>query len=221
MTETYTCAGEKNIPKRTVERLTQLSRLLEQTETQYPELRTISSSEIERLTGWTNHTVRRDISLLKHSGATAAGYDIHALKNAIREQLHIGAEEQACCIVGLGRLGSAFLEYEGLKDSPFRITAGFDSNVNRTEILRSSFPLYPTTRMKEIIEREHIQFAILTVPGNAAVATAQRLAEYGIRGIVNFTPAVLILPSEIEVENVSVADALSVLAARLARCRPA
>ena len=33
-----------------------------------------------------------------------------------------------------------------------KIVAGFDSSVNKTEVLSSSFPLHPTTLMKKIIQ---------------------------------------------------------------------
>ena len=111
-------------------------------------------------------------------------------------------------------MGEALIEYQGLNGTPFVIAAGFDSNVNRTEILVAPFPLYTTTRMETVIKTEGIEFAILSLPAKAAQAAAEKLVEYGIKGFVNFTPAVLTLPAEIKIENVSVLDALKKLAAK-------
>lgn len=213
------------IPKPTAERLSQLARLLEQRSTRTAP---ISSAEIEQLTGWPSHTIRKDISALnaaqEHSPnevadqdfSTPSGYDPAKLALAIRKALGFSGERGKCCIVGLGRLGSAFLEYAGFQGSSFDLVAGFDSNVNRVEILKADFPLYPTFKMKDVIGRLGIAYAILCVPPAKAQETADRLVECGIVGIVNFTPAILSVPHGTEVENVSVIDALGSLTARLA-----
>jgi len=206
------------IPKPTAERLSQLARLLEQ---RGKPGTPISSAEIEHLTGWPSHTIRKDISALAAESdiSTNSGYDPRTLAKAIKQALGFSIETNKCCIVGLGRLGSAFLEYSGFQSSPFLLCAGFDSNVNRIEILKADFPLFPTFKMKEVISRLAIRYAILCVPPAQAQATADKLIECGVTGIANFTPSILSVPSGIEVENVSIIDALGSLAARLAAKR--
>jgi len=203
------------ISKPTAERLSRLAHLLEQRgKRDIP----VSSTDLEHLTGWPSHTIRKDISALPDTSeiSTTSGYDPVKLAEAIRAALGFRQEPQNCCIVGLGRLGAAFLEYSGFKDSPFTLLAGFDSNVNRLEILKADFPLYPTFKMKEIIPRLCIKYAILCVPPDQAVSTAERLIECGVTGIVNFTTAILPAPQGVEVEHVSIIDALGACAARLA-----
>ena len=126
---------KKQISKPARERLIQLLRLLDQLEGS-GEKALITSGEIEMLTGWTDATVRRDISLLSANSATSSGYSIATLRTAIEDALSINRGERACCIVGLGRLGSALLEYEGLSSSSFVLKAGFDISKNRCETLR-------------------------------------------------------------------------------------
>jgi len=203
------------LPKPTAERLSQLARLLEQRGGKNAPL---SSAEIEQLTGWPSHTVRKDISLLgiPPEASTTSGYAPALLARAIRERLGFAEKAHPCCVVGLGRLGSAFLDYEGFGDGPFTLVAGFDSNVNRLEILKADFPLYPTFKMKDVIGRLGIEFAVLCVPPAQAQAACDRLVECGIVGVVNFTPVILSVPHGIEVENVSIIDALGTLVARLA-----
>jgi redox-sensing transcriptional repressor len=214
------------LPKPTAERLSQLARLLEQRASRTAP---ISSAEIEQITGWPSHTIRKDISALvaaqttitgttgaEPDFSTPSGYNPKRLAAAIKRTLGLADTSNKCCIVGLGRLGSAFLEYAGFRGSSFELAAGFDSNVNRIEILKADFPLYPTFKMKDVIGRLDIRFAILAVPTEQAQSTAEKLVECGIVGIVNFTPAILSVPQGIEVENVSVIDALGTLTARLA-----
>lgn len=207
-----------SIPKPTAERLSQLARLLDQSENQ---TKPITSAEIELLTGWPSHTIRKDISSLAAGSeiSTNSGYDPIKLSEAIKIALGFTTEAHKCCIVGLGRLGSAYLDYSGFLGSPFRLCAGFDSNVNRIEILKADFPLYPTFKMKDIITRLGIKFAILCVPSQQAQATTDKLVECGITGIINFTPSILSVSNEIEIENVSIIDALGALTARLAAKR--
>ena len=213
--KSFTGGISVNIPKPTAERLSQLARLLEQRKNKNIP---ISSAEIEQLTGWPSNTIRKDISTLdmRTQISTTSGHDPVKLLEAIRKTFGLTNVVFKCCIVGLGRLGSAFLDYAGFQESSFTLAAGFDSNVNRVEILKADFPLYPAFKMKEVIGRFGITYAILCVPPTQAQATAERLVECGITGIVNFTPCILSVPQGIEIENVSVIDALGSLTARLA-----
>lgn len=212
------------ISKPAAERLARLARLLEQ-RVEAGQTTPVPSSGLEQLTGWPSHTIRKDISQLgaeflreeeaSESFSTSSGYDPAALAACIRRVLSLEKEAWNCCVVGLGRLGSSFLDYGEFAGTPFRLRAGFDSNVNRIEILQSTFPLYPTFRMKEVIPRFDIRFALLCVPESCAQSSADKLFACGVRGIVNFTSAVLTIPPEAAVENVSVLDVLGALTARL------
>jgi len=52
------------------------------------------------------------------------------------------------------------------------------------------------------IKENAIKIAILTLPGEAAQATADQLVKAGIRAILNYTPATLKLPQGIQVEHI-------------------
>jgi redox-sensing transcriptional repressor len=211
------------IPEPAKERLLSLMRLLEKQAGGR-----ITSGEVEALTGWSSHTIRKDISYLEGEGAgnqgffgNSAGYDPATLIPAIKQALGLETRRRLC-VVGLGRLGSAYLNYRGLDPAGavesgggFELAAGFDTSVNRVEILKSPVPLYPAFKMAEVISRFNIELALLCVPGDAAQAAAEKLAAAGIRGIVNFAPIMLKLPPAIAVRNVYVVDELRALALRL------
>ncbi len=200
----------KEIPERTRSRLVTLARLLGQIKEER-----VTSAKISLLTGWSESLIRRDISVLEVNCGSSNGYRIEELRKAICKNLGIecGQKEIKCCIVGLGRLGAALLENSIFEGSPFKIIAGFDSNVNRTEVLRSSFPLHPASMLESVIQKEGIEYAILAVPDTAAQDMAARLAKTGIKGIANYTGAVLTLQEEIPVQNVSPVTALTNLLA--------
>jgi redox-sensing transcriptional repressor len=219
-----------DIPAAAKERLLHILRILESSDG-----RAFTSPDLETLTGWPSHTIRKDISYLaaglssdEFAGfGTSAGYSPEKLIPAINLALGLGRRRRFC-VVGLGRLGSAFLNTDwseggsgGFEGGEFELAAGFDINVNRVEILKSPAPLYPSYKMAEVIGRLGIEIALLCVPAAAAQAAAEKLAAAGIRGIVNFAPAALALPSAVTVQNVFVIDQLRALAVKMPSSGPA
>ena len=213
----------EQIPVPAKDRLLQLMRILE-----HSAEGTLSSAQIEVLTGWSSHTIRKDISYLNDGDGnvigSSSGYEKEILLPVIKKALGLD-KPRKFCIVGLGRLGSAYLNL-GTRESSggvpgyaelgeFELAAGFDTNVNRTEILPSPVPLYPAYKMGEVIGRFGIEIALLCVPAASAQVAAEKLAAAGIRGIVNFAPAALNLPPGIAVRNVYVADELRALAVKM------
>jgi redox-sensing transcriptional repressor len=190
------------------ERLLHIMRLLEKNDGP------ITSAQAEALTGWSSDTIRKDISCLGGDLGSSAGYTPEALIPAIKRELTLDRRRRVC-VVGLGRLGSAYLNFEFAAPGEFELAAGFDSNVNRVEILKSPVPLYPAYKMAEVITRFSIEIALLCVPVGAAQAAAEKLAAAGIRGILNFAPTVLTLPPEVTVRNVYMVDELRFLAIKM------
>lgn len=177
---------------------------------------TITSRRLAQLTGWTDATIRRDISQLGIRCGASNGYPIEELQQAIALALGSSSNTEVghrCCIVGLGKIGAALLDYDGFASAGFQLVAGFDQSVNRVELLNASFPLYPASRLEQVIKQEAILYAILTVPDTEAIAYGKRLAEAGIKGIVNYTNSLLSVPSAVRVENISVIHSLRQLVA--------
>ncbi len=197
------------IPEPSVERLLTLTRLLDHLDVQY-----ITSGEIESRTGWSSNTIRKDISYIEGSFASPSGYDRQKLAAAIKATLGLDKPHRFC-VVGLGRLGSAYLNYSVFQEEGYELVAGFDSSVNRIEILRSPVPLYPAYKMGEVISRFQISLALLCVPPEEAQKTAERLVAAGIKGIINFAPVVLQVPEGIHVRNVNVVDELRAISATI------
>ncbi len=171
----------------------------------------ITSVQISEITGWKDSLIRHDLWLLGYNKGVSNGYLKDDLQEAIGRALGFESKEVNCCIVGLNRLGAALLDDATTEGSVFKIKAGFDSNVNRVEILRSTFPLYPATEMSWVIKQEKITLAILTVADKDAQSMCDRLVKAGITGIVNMTRAVLKVPDGVKVENLSILNALKLI----------
>lgn len=171
----------------------------------------ITSVQISEITGWKDSLIRHDLWLLGYNKGISNGYLKDDLQEAISLALGFESEEVNCCIVGLNRLGAALLDDATTEGSVFKIKAGFDSNVNRVEILRSTFPLYPATEMNWVIKKENIRLAILTVADKDAQTMCDRLVKAGVTGIVNMTNSVLRVPENVNLENLSILNSLKIV----------
>lgn len=175
----------------------------------------ISSTQMGKKIGVPAHTIRKDISCLGGVGDTGSAYDVARLKQHLEQGLGFGQVRKAC-IVGLGRLGSALMDYEKFLESGFSVRAGFDSSVNRIETIQTRMPVYPAYDMCEVIQREGIELALLAVPAEAAQATADVLVACGVKGIVNFAPIVIKVPeAHVQVRNMNVVNEMRVLSSLL------
>ncbi len=168
------------------------------------DVQTISSSQIGRRLSMNSHNVRKDIGYLGDVGNLGAGYDVIKLKKAIAARLGFNRQRNAC-VVGIGRLGSAILNFERFQVHGYKIVAGFDSNINKIETMRTSVALFPSHMIAEIVRRFDIQLGVIAVPEKAAQKVTDQLVEGGIKGIVNLTP-VVIKPkqSDVFVRNLSI-----------------
>ena len=203
------------IPDPAKERLLLLMRLLEN-HAASGETGPLTSAMVEQLTGLARDTIRKDISYLTDGQAigTSAGYEPETLLPLIKKALEL-ERRRKFCIVGLGRLGSAYLNFTPAELGEFELAAGFDTNVNRVEILKAQAPLYPAYKMPELISRLGIELALLCVPAEAAQAAAEKCALAGVRGILNFAPVALSLPPYMAVRNVYIRDDLRNLAIKM------
>ena len=66
-------------------------------------------------------------------------------------------------------------------------------------------------KLKLVLQNEGISVAILTVPAQAAQSITDRLVQFNIKGILNFTPARLNVPSSIRIHHIDLAVELQSL----------
>ncbi len=198
-------ALKAEMPKNTRKRLVLLLQILGSFEKPR-----ITSLEISRLLGCRDTLVRFDLRFVDCPCGVSNGYDVESLKASVRNALGGGAAlgdgksaAKNCCIVGLGRLGAALLDDSFFEASGFSVCAGFDSNLNRVELLRSTFELYPASRIESVLPQQKIEYAVLCCAESEAQKMTDRLVRAGVKGIVNYTRAVVGVPPLVKVENVS------------------
>jgi redox-sensing transcriptional repressor len=178
----------KPIPQPAIIRLCSICQLLSCLEIEG--VNKVSSAELEEKTGVPSHTIRKDISFIGEVGSTRSGYEVAKLKQRILNSLGLNRERKAC-IVGLGRIGSSIMQWPLFTEGEFRIVAGFDSDINKVETIKTAISVFPSHEILEVVKRMGIELGIIAVPPGRAQEVADRLMEAGVKGMVNFAPTVI------------------------------
>jgi len=175
----------------------------------------VSSKDLAKVIGITEATIRKDISLMGVTGYDRKGYEVKALKQELAEKWNLSKKRKAC-IVGLGRLGAALLDYENFQEDGFEVVAGFDSSVNKIERIKTNVDVFAVDRLKDIVRDRSIELGIVTVPANAAQAVVEQLVDAGVRGILNFSPVKVDVPDNIIYLHMDFTSSLRFIAAQFA-----
>ncbi|MDN5361748.1 MAG: redox-sensing transcriptional repressor [Moorella sp. (in: firmicutes)] len=201
------------IPEATITRLSVYSRYLAQVDRHG--VATISSGEIAEGVGVSPAQVRKDLAYFGEFGSRGVGYNVKDLYWHIIKILGLNTT-WSVVIIGAGNLGTALSMYGGFRERGFKIVGIFDNAPHKIGYRLNGVEVYPLERLKEIIEREKAQIAIITVPAEYAQEVADLLVETSIQGILNFAPRVLNLPEQIELRNVDLSVNLEILTFNLA-----
>jgi redox-sensing transcriptional repressor len=172
---------------------------------------TVSSSQLGRLLGFSDAQVRKDLANFGHFGHPGVGYRCEELTAAIRQILGTDRTWKVA-LVGVGNLGRALLGYKGFSAKGFRIVAAFDVDARKAGGSIDGVPIFGLDRISEIVKRQQIELAMLTVPATAAQDVANAVAETDVCGIVNFAPVTLSLPDGISLVGVDLATELEQIA---------
>ncbi|MCS6105722.1 redox-sensing transcriptional repressor Rex [Clostridium botulinum] len=167
----------------------------------------ISSGELSEGVKIDSATIRRDFSYLGALGKRGYGYDVNDLVAFFKKLLNQDKRTNVA-LVGVGNLGNALLNYNFSRTNNVRIAAAFDINKEIVGTVKSGVPVYDISELKEQLNLQQIDVCILTV---AAQTTADKLADAGVRGILNFTPVIINVPSSIRVHYVDLANELQTL----------
>jgi len=199
----------KPLPHKTIERLSQYRRALLMV---YATGKThIFSHEIAKIIHITAVQVRRDIMLIGYTGTLRKGYSVKELIDLIGEIIDSEMLIKVC-VVGVGNLGRAIINYFSGKRTKLSIIAVFDSNVDKVGKKYSGVPCYDITQIKQIVKKEDIKVGIITVPADQGQVTADRLVKAGIKGILNYAPKSVSVPKDVYLEEYDMITSLEKVA---------
>lgn len=170
----------------------------------------VSSAELSEAVKVDSATIRRDFSYFGALGKKGYGYNVNYLLSFFRKTLDQD-ELTKVALIGVGNLGTAFLNYNFLKNNNTKIAMAFDVDPDKVGTVMGTVPIYHMDELEEKIIEANIQVAILTVPSMVAQPITDRLIKGEIKGILNFTPARLNLPPTIRVHHIDLAVELQSL----------
>ncbi len=170
----------------------------------------VSSAELSEAVKVDSATIRRDFSYFGALGKKGYGYNVNYLLSFFRKTLDQD-ELTKVALIGVGNLGTAFLNYNFMKNNNTKIEMAFDVAENKVGTHISDVPVYHMNEIEARLQDEGISVAILTVPAPVAQSITDQLIEANIKGILNFTPARLNVPSSIRIHHIDLAVELQSL----------
>ena len=172
---------------------------------------TVSSSQLGEPLGVTDAQVRKDLAYLGNLGQPGIGYPTQELIAALRRALGID-RTWTVALVGVGNLARALLRYHGFQQRGFRIVALFDADASKVGQQVDGLTIHAMDNIPAVLMATGAELGVLTVPSESAQPVADALVAAGIKGILNFAPAILRLPSRVSLVSVDLTVQLEQLA---------
>lgn len=172
-------------------------------------IKKIMSSELSEYIDIKSTTIRRDFSLIGQLGKQGYGYDVDELIEIFAKELGENYDEKMI-LIGVGRLGTAILNYNNWNHVAGEIICAFDVvPEKRRKEPKVNVPVYHIDQLKEKMPKG-CEIAILCIPSGAQ-EIVNRLHDLGVKGIVNFTREHFVLPEGMIKRDVDVVSTIQEL----------
>ena len=114
-------------------------------------------------------------------------------------------------------LGHALAGYAGFAGNGFPVVALFDIDSDLVGVRINGILIDHVDELRRVCAERGVTIGMIATPGQAAQGVCDQLVACGVRCILNFAPAVLQVPEDVEVRKVDLAVELQVLAFHVAR----
>lgn len=203
----------REIPAATIARLPVYHRVL--TGLEEAGVSTVSSEELAQACGVSSAKLRKDLSHLGSYGTRGVGYDVHFLTYQIARELGL-TQPWGVVIIGAGNLGQALVSYRGFASRGFRVVGLLDIHpdvIGRgVESADTALEIRPVSELESLVASGQAHIGVIATPAEAAQSVCDRLVTAGLRSILNFAPAVLSVPDDVELRKVDLSVELQILA---------
>lgn len=176
----------------------------------------VSSNELSKRMNVTASQIRQDLNNFGGFGQQGYGYNVKYLHTEIGKILGLDVNHNFI-IIGAGNLGQALANYGSFERSGFVLKGLFDVNPRLVGMTIRGIEILAMDHLKEFIQKNNIEIAVLTIPKLKAIEVADVLVDSGIKGIWNFAHTDLQLPDHVIVENVHLSESLMRLSYRVER----
>ena len=199
---------KKNISMAVIKRLPKYHRYLQ--ELMKNDVDRISSKELGEKIGFTASQIRQDLNCFGDFGQQGYGYNVRELYNQIVSILGLD-QNYKTIMVGAGNIGQAIANYTSFVRLGIELVGIFDVNPKIIGTKIRDIKIDAESNLREYLKSNSIDIGIICVPKINAQRVCDELVAGGIKGIWNFAPVDLIVPNDVNVENVHLSESLSTL----------
>ncbi|MBS6600135.1 MAG: redox-sensing transcriptional repressor Rex [Clostridium sp.] len=199
---------KKNISMAVIKRLPKYHRYLQ--ELMKNDVDRISSKELGEKIGFTASQIRQDLNCFGDFGQQGYGYNVRELYNQIVSILGLD-QNYKTIMVGAGNIGQAIANYTSFVRLGIELVGIFDVNPKVIGTKIRDIKIDAESNLREYLKSNSIDIGIICVPKINAQRVCDELVAGGIKGIWNFAPVDLIVPNDVNVENVHLSESLSTL----------
>ena len=165
------------------------------------DMEVVSSQQLGSRLQMTPAQIRKDLSYFGRFGKQGRGYSVRFLLVELRQIL--GLDREWCaCLVGVGRLGRAIINYPGFTPEAFNVVAAFDNNPERVGQAFGRLTVQSMSELPQAIAERGIRIGIVAVPASDAQDVIDALVENNVQGILNYAPIAPEVPMGIVMRNI-------------------
>ena len=179
-------------------------------------IKKVSSNELSEMIGYTASQIRQDLNTFGEFGQQGYGYEVDKLYKEINKILGLDREYKTV-VVGAGNLGQAITNYTYYYKIGFNIIGIFDANPKIIGNVINDVEVMDSANLEEYVKNENIDIGIICVNRENAQKVADSLVSGGVKGIWNFAPVDLEIPSNVALESVHLSDSLHALSFMIKR----
>ena len=161
----------------------------------------ISSKTLGNRLQITPAQIRKDLSYFGRFGKQGRGYKVDSLIEELTNILGLNRQWNSC-IVGVGRLGKAIINYPGFVPEGFKIISAFDNDPSMIGKTVNEIQILPMDKIKSAVKQNDIKIAILAVPATVAQNVITELLNTNIKAILNYAPIAPQVPETLVLRNI-------------------
>ncbi len=161
----------------------------------------VSSQTLGEALDVTPAQIRKDLSYFGRFGKQGRGYNVQTLLLKLREILGLDRQWRVC-VVGVGRLGQAIVEYGGFGPQGFEIVAAFDASAEMVGKPVGQVVVRHVDDLAAFLRESRVDVGVVAVPVEAAQTVVDQLVAAGVKAILNYAPTTPHVPTEVSIRHI-------------------
>lgn len=180
--------NKTEVPDEVVNRLYMYARCLESFREE--ERNIFSSEDIANSLNVKPTLVRKDFSYIGTMGKRGVGYNTEEVLKKIKK-IAFPIKERKVALIGVGKLGSALINFYGFKTQGFKIALAFDNDRKKIGKEIGGIKIDDIKNFRKKVKKEGIKIAIIAVPLEEVSNVIKEIKNSSVEAVLNFTPSYL------------------------------